>query len=168
MTHDELVLRADRWLRNNGFSVTLRDGFSAWTTHGEKPDVIGWRDHVSCLIECKISRSDFLSDRKKPFRADPAIGMGDWRFYICPPGIITVDDLPEGWGLLYCHPKKIEKVHGFPPNTMWGNRPFDGNKRSETMMLRSALRRFQVRGLLDVVYEGVDIISAHKDTNNAG
>lgn len=156
MTHGELCLRADKWLQQQGFSVTLHDGFSAWTTHGEQPDVIGWRDSVSCLIECKTSRADFHADKKKPFRERPDIGMGDWRFYLCTPGVIAVDDLPAGWGLLYCHPKKIQKVHGFPPNTMWvERRPFDGNKRSETMMLRSALRRFAVRGMLGTVYEKI-------------
>ena len=154
--HGELVLRADKWLQSQGFTVTLRDGFSAWTTYGEKPDAIGWRDYYSCLIECKSTRADFLADRKKQFRAEPHLGMGDWRFYMCPPGVIHVDDLPDSWGLLYCHPRKVEKVHGYPPAGRWDCMPFSGNKRSETMMLRSALRRFQVRGMFDVVYDSFD------------
>lgn len=27
--------------------------------------------------------------------------MGTWRYYLCPEGIITLDDLPHGWGLLW-------------------------------------------------------------------
>lgn len=27
--------------------------------------------------------------------------MGTWRYYMCPEGIITLDDLPHGWGLLW-------------------------------------------------------------------
>ncbi|CAD5793561.1 Uncharacterised protein [Escherichia coli] len=26
--------------------------------------------------------------------------MGGWRFYFCEPGVMTVDDLSAGWGLL--------------------------------------------------------------------
>ncbi|KXJ45844.1 hypothetical protein [Marinobacter sp. Hex_13] len=156
MTHDELCLRGNRWLQQQGFSVTLHDKFRAFTAYGEQPDVIGWRDSISCLIECKSSRADFHADKKKLFRESPEKGMGDWRFYLCPPGVVTIDDLPNGWGLLYCYPKTIKKVHGFPPNTIWvTDRPFDANKRSETMMLRSALRRFAVRGMLDTVYEPI-------------
>lgn len=85
-----------------GYSVIIRDPFRAYTISGERPDAIGWRDGISILIECKASHADFLADRKKPFRAetDNQQGMGDWRFYLCPPEIIKPEELPEGWGLL--------------------------------------------------------------------
>ncbi len=100
-THREQCELACRFLRNNGFKVVFSDRFHAWTSCGEHPDALGFRNGASCLIEVKCSRSDFLADRKKVFRAEPEKGMGDWRFYLCEPGVITVDDLPAGWGLLY-------------------------------------------------------------------
>lgn len=89
----------------------------------EIPDAIGWlRSGVSLLIECKASRGDFLSDAVKPSRrsgkADapgslaptapkPEIkpprkteGLGAYRFYLAPSGLLAPDELPEGWGLL--------------------------------------------------------------------
>lgn len=155
MTHDELVLRADRWLKNAvGCGVVFNDRFQAATHNGEQPDAIGWRDGLSFLVECKASRSDFLADRKKPFRVDPAIGMGDWRFFMCPPGLIRADELPEGWGLLYAHSRKVEKVHGIPTNVdYWSKRPFTPDKRIETQMMYSALRRLGLRGHLPSIYE---------------
>lgn len=59
--HDALCIRAERFLRSNGFSVAFSDGFQAAVATGEKPDAIGFRNGASCLIEVKCSRSDFLA-----------------------------------------------------------------------------------------------------------
>ena len=155
MTHNALVLRAEKWLRSQGCGVVIRDPFRANCVNGEQPDAIGWRDGVSILIECKVSRSDFFAEKRKPFRSDPTRGMGDWRFYLSPPNIITTDDLPDGWGLLYAMPKQIRKVFGVPGNVGWWNKkPFDPCKRSETIMLVSALRRLELRGHFKDIYDG--------------
>ena len=155
--HDRLVLRGDRWLKQQNFKVVIRDQCQAYTNNGEQPDIIGWRDGLSVLIECKYSRADFLSDNKKVFRQAPEQGMGDWRFYMCPPEVIKVKDLPAGWGLLWVYPKKISKVHGFPQNTMWHHdKPFRGDKFSETQILVSALRRLVIRGHLEEIYKDMD------------
>ncbi len=149
--HDVLVRRGEKWLNSQGCKVVIRDEMRAFTT--EIPDVIGWRDGRSILIECKVSRADFLSDKNKSFRQRPEEGMGDWRFYLCPPGIISPDELSEGWGLLYAHPKIIQKVHGVPANTRWWQRPFKGNRQPEMQILVSALRRLSLRGYLEEIYD---------------
>lgn len=151
--HDALTLRAERWLEQQGCGIVIRDPFRSFNQ--EQPDAIGWRSDVSILVEVKVSRSDFLADKKKSFRADPQKGMGDWRFYMCPPGVIAVDDLPVGWGLLWVYEKQIKKIHGVPPNTWWSSKkPFSGNKPNENTMLISALRRLKLRGYLGEIYEG--------------
>jgi len=156
MTHEELVIRAEKWLKQQGCGVTLRDPFRALTANGEEPDAIGWRNGVSVLIECKVSKDDFRADKQKPFRANQDLGMGDWRFYLCPPNIIMPEDLPEGWGLLWAKPKTIRNVYGVPGNAKWmKDRPFCGCKDCENMMLASALRRLNLRGHLHEVYEGL-------------
>lgn len=151
--HKVLVKLADRWLCAQSFGVVIRDCFRAYVDTGEQPDVIGWRSGASCLIECKVSRADFLSDRKKAFRTKG--GMGDWRFFLCPPDVIKVEDLPAGWGLLWATGKRVLKISGFPPNTAWRSAPFNGNKLAENQMLVSALRRYAVRGQFDVIYDGL-------------
>ena len=73
---------------------------------GEVPDVIAWKGFCkSVLVECKVSRADFLADGTKPFRLKPEDGMGSQRFYLAPTGIIRAVDLPCHWGLLElrCH-----------------------------------------------------------------
>ncbi|WP_152495198.1 adenylosuccinate synthase [Dickeya sp. NCPPB 3274] len=47
-----------------------------------------------------MSRSDFLADRKKPHRQE-GCGVGTYRYFMCPEGLITIDDLPDRWGLLW-------------------------------------------------------------------
>ncbi|EFA0846142.1 hypothetical protein CLH04_004741 [Escherichia coli] len=76
-----------------------------------------------------------MADRKKRFRKNPSLGMGDWRFFISEPGIISIEDLPPGWGLLHVVNGRVRKVHGWPKgNCCWGNpedKPFIGNKQIE-------------------------------------
>lgn len=158
LTHSDLCLIAERFLRNNGFKVAFHDRFVAAVSTGEQPDAIGFRNLASCLIEVKCSRSDFLADKKKPFRIEPEKGMGDWRFFMCEPGIITAADLPPGWGLLHVKNGRVYKVAGWPGNALWCARdykPFQANKQAECDYMYSALRRMQIRGYLGEVYDGI-------------
>ena len=86
MTHEKLVKAAVGWLRRHGCGVVLSEQSCA---SGETPDAIGWKRAChSVIVECKISRADFLADREKPFRAKPEKGMGCERFYLAPAGLI--------------------------------------------------------------------------------
>ncbi len=147
-THRERCELACRFLRNHGFKVVFSTCFYAQVSFGERPDALGFRNGASCLIEVICSRSDFLADRKKVFRAEPEKGMGDWRFYLCELGVITVDDLPAGWGLLYVVNGRVRKVHGWPRSYQWAVtkvKPFRANKQAECDYLFSALCRPDIR-----------------------
>jgi hypothetical protein len=107
MTHADLVARATRWLRNTKkFHVVLSE---IGTDGHESPDAIGWDQYgQSWLIECKASRSDFLVDRKKLFRIYPDKGIGSFRVYAAPPGVIKPKDLPPKWGLVEVRAKTVK------------------------------------------------------------
>lgn len=96
MTHDELVLKAGWYLRKRirCYPVLME---ACYGNSREQPDAIGWRDRTSYVIECKASRTDFLSDGNKPHRE---YGMGSYRYYMAPHGIIHADEIPDGWGYL--------------------------------------------------------------------
>jgi hypothetical protein len=144
MDHNELVERAGKWLKSFGCSVVFCELVAA-TKHGEIPDAIGWKSGGSILIECKVHRSDFLADQKKVFRQLPHLGMGVFRLYMCPEGLIQPDEVPEGWGLLWIRGKKVTRVIGPRGNYF----PHDGavaahykrSEASEIAMLVSAIRR---------------------------
>jgi hypothetical protein len=108
---------------------------------GEMPDAIGWkRANHSVLVECKISRADFLVDRAKPFRTDSASGLGCERYYLVPAKLVAVEELPAGWGLLEYRSRKIEMA-----------KPSARNLRSakglnfEMNLLLASLRRVEIR-----------------------
>lgn len=147
MTHNELVKIAERWLvgsRKCGAVLT-----ELVTLGMETPDAIGFRDGTSTLIECKTSRSDFLADAKKLFRRNPWMGMGTFRFYLCPAGVITFQDLPANWGLIWVNEKGKAKQQVGPIGNIWSSqeefRFSEKNIQAEQQMLVSALRRIQGR-----------------------
>ncbi|EAM7060033.1 hypothetical protein E3H06_25810 [Salmonella enterica] len=159
LSHDELCVIACNFLRIEGFKVAFHDRFRPKTQYGERPDAIGFRGGVSCLIEVKCSRSDLRADMKKRFRVAPEKGMGDWRFYLSEPGIIEVSDLPDGWGLLHVIDGQVRNIHGWKGNTMWLRRekkPFKANKLAECTYMYSALRRLDIRGYFNEIYQELD------------
>lgn len=103
-THAELVKIARRWLVGYARCDFAFAEYGTGATR-EVPDALGFlSSRRTLLIECKVSRGDFQADRKKPWRKDPALGVGDWRYYLAPQGLIAPEDLPEKWGLLEVTP----------------------------------------------------------------
>lgn len=105
--------------------------------YGESPDVFGIRhgqgdsfDTGTVIIEVKVSRSDFLADKKKPFRLNPDKGMGKWRYYMCPEGLIQPAELPPRWGLLYVNKRgHVKPVWGAINLQKETYTDYHGNKR---------------------------------------
>jgi hypothetical protein len=101
MTHAGLVRKAEQWLRKYRCGIVLSEQACC---SGEMPDAIGWKGKCqSVVIECKISRADFLADRNKPWRLNSDIALGSERFFLAPRGILGTSELPVGWGLLELH-----------------------------------------------------------------
>lgn len=152
-THRQLVEIAYNWiLKNASVGVAFKELKSLAS---EIPDVIGFGAWESVMIEVKVSRSDFLSDKKKPHRSK---GMGNWRFYCCPKGMIRVDELPAGWGLIYvdeagkprvCHECRWKE--GKRWNRAAENR-FECDMQEERRIMYTALRRLFLRGYMDSIY----------------
>ena len=138
MTHVQLVQQAVIWLRAYRCGVILSEQCSA---NGEMPDAIGWKRAChSVLIECKISRSDFLADRDKPFRQKSELGLGCERFYLTPPRLLRAEELPVGWGLLEYGKRKINIVR-LSERKLRTQIGF----RHEMNLLLASLRRVEIR-----------------------
>jgi len=138
MTHSQLVSKAVRWLRSYRCGVVLSEQACV---SGEMPDAIGWKRAChSVLVECKVTRADFLADRAKPFRIKPEQGVGCERFYLAPAGLIRCEELPEGWGLLECRANRIEVAC---PSAKDLRRA--AGFRYEMNLLLASLRRVEVR-----------------------
>jgi hypothetical protein len=138
MTHAQLVERAVRWLRAYRCGVVLSEQACV---SGEMPDAIGWkRANHSVLVECKVTRADFLADRWKPFRAKPEQGVGSERFYLTPPGLVKVEELPVGWGLLEVRRGRVEIEQASAKNLRTAK-----GFGYEMNLLLASLRRVEVR-----------------------
>jgi len=91
-------------------------------------------------VECKVTRADFLADRVKPFRQKPEKGVGSERFYLVPPGLARVEELPAGWGLLELRRGRVEIVRASEKNLRSA-----AGFRYEMNLLLASLRRVEVR-----------------------
>ncbi len=153
MTHAELTKIAERWLHGIGCGFVFRELVSQAS---ETPDAVGFKGHTSILVECKVSRADYLRDRKKWFRREAHAGIGEYRYYMCPEGLIQPEELPEKWGLLYvsergrveCIVNKTFRGHYLPSE--W-RLPFDWQ--AERHLFYTALRRLHLRGRIPEIYD---------------
>lgn len=141
MTHSALVELAVKWLRTKyRCGIVLSEQACC---SGEVPDVIAWKGRCrSVVVECKVSRADFLADRGKPWRLDPETAVGCERFYMAPAGLITTPELPEGWGLLEVRGRKVELT--LACNKRRSLRSAEGFM-NEMNLLLASLRRVEVR-----------------------
>lgn len=152
MTHDQLVLRAVRWLRTIWKCPAV---FAEIATAAHSiPDALGFngrhRAHMvgetykypmtidSILIECKTSRSDWRRDRLKPSHRGDHL-MGRVRYYLTPPGLLQPDEIREPWGLAEVHTKRITIAK--PADVL---APNIATMDQERRVMLSALRRFQL------------------------
>lgn len=133
--HRSLCNLAAKWLRK----PKLNQPYCPYvvvelvTASSESPDVFGWNYWATVLVEVKVSRSDFLADAKKFFRQNPERGVGAFRYYCSPEGLITEEDLPENWGLLWEKDGRITIVKDAKRQSP--------NAQSEITMLTSIMRR---------------------------
>jgi hypothetical protein len=139
MTHGQLVKVAEQWLRRYRCGIVLSE---QQCSSGEMPDAIGWKGKCrSVVVECKVARGDFLADRAKPWRTNPDIALGCERFYLSPRGVIRVEELPRGWGLLEYHDRRV-CVLAKPARQ--SQRSAEGLM-NEMNLLLASLRRVEVR-----------------------
>ena len=136
MTHRELCIKAARYLRYQGIVPFVRCQYVVCELErlGESPDAYGWTNGTTQLIEVKVSRNDFLSDQKKHWRITPRKGLGKYRSYLCPEGLISPNELPEDWGLLYVN--KEGKIDIIKTPVMQKS-----NTQAEIAVITSILRR---------------------------
>jgi len=157
MTHKELVQVAYKWLlKNGGVGFAFKELYS---TAAEIPDVIGFDSWKSVVIEVKVSRSDFLNDKKKKHRAK---GMGNYRLFCCPTGLIKMEELPDKWGLIYVNEKGKTtciknpmkcRVYDTENRKLVDTHLFECDTRAERCIMYTALRRMAIKGHLKSIYD---------------
>lgn len=162
ITHRELCLLAAKWLKKD-----LRCTISIHEPKGikENPDAIGWRyswggaaNEGSVLVECKTSRADFKKDFSKAFRIEPELGIGNWRYYMCPTDIINVEEIPENWGLIYVNEKRKLKVIKHPYK--------DNQRASKFKTINTENERYLLTRWLSKTEDPEKVMMILRETNN--
>lgn len=113
--------------------------------------------HSSYIVEAKTSRKDFKRDFLKPFRADTARAVGNYRFYACPQGLIQPADLPPKWGLIWVDERGCCKLQGYPDprgfeSPYSPNRFDDTDRYKERQVLFYLAKRFAERRFMNNVF----------------
>lgn len=150
MTHNELVKIAPRIAKKFGFPLSITEMKTANKT-GEIPDCLAFKGGgTSLLIECKISREDFLRDRMKEFRScyenvnNIQSGMGDYRVYLFSEDVKFEEyDIFWGWNYVVVN-KKGEILKSSIPVTNCAfvdQKRFNKNTQAELAFLYSYIRR---------------------------
>ena len=140
ITHRELCFKAAKYLRYQGIVPFTRCQYVVCELErvGESPDAFGVSGWSTQLIEVKVSRTDFLSDKNKYWRKHPNQGLGSTRSYLCPEGLIHEKELPEKWGLLYIG--ETGKITEIKPAEHQ-----ESNHKAEIALLMSILRREDIK-----------------------
>ncbi len=104
----------------------------------ENCDIWGTNGSESVVVEVKTSHADFLADQKKWHRQENYrdLQSGNFRYYLAPEGLISLDELPDGWGLLEWDGTKITKVKQAVRREV--------SNWSDLLMMSSILRRFGI------------------------
>ena len=142
MTHSDLCALGAKYMQEKGLLRFQRPKYvvvEIQTMPGTpRPDIYGFGGAITQQIEVKVGRGDFLKDRNKTHRQDPDSDVGELRSYLCQIGLIKPDEVPPGWGLLYCDTKNNIRVIKEPSIQ-------ESNMRAELTIISSVLRRVKVR-----------------------
>jgi hypothetical protein len=164
VSHEELRVIAMRYAKKLEWKEHRSVGFGCGviasevtTAANDIPDVIGWRSGWSYLIECKASRSDFFADRKKPQRNN-GTGMGNFRYFMVPSGLIKPEELPAEWGLLEVEGRSVTET------VRCKLRDLDtAAEREEKRVLLSLIRRIKAREFLILQDERPELVEAFRE-----
>lgn len=81
-------------IRLRGYQDTIVDALAI--QHARGPNLVR-------IFEIKVSRSDFLSELKKPRKRINAMELANDFYFAAPVGIIKEEEIPEGCGLVEVH-----------------------------------------------------------------
>jgi len=141
ISHSELCQLGAKHLKKNGLIKWHKPKYiivEIESVNIPQPDIYGFGGCLSQQIEVKVSRSDFLADKKKSHRIRPNEDVGQLRSYLCPEGLIRITDLPKDWGLLYIDDNlKIYSVE-LPSKQL-------SDLRSELTIISSIMRRIEIK-----------------------
>jgi len=146
----------------NGVKHKCKPVFGEMVSAGptnERPDAIGWHWGSSIVVECKVTRADFFSDRQKVHMMDPTWGMGRRRYYLVPTGLVKADEVPAWCGLAYTDGRAVKTVKEAPLRQISASAAM-----TECSFLASAVRRWSLKVPFDEKRGRFETVEARSPT----
>lgn len=56
--------------------------------------------NLKIAYEVKASRADFTKEMSDPTKREPTEGLADECYFVAPHGMLAIDEIPDGWGLV--------------------------------------------------------------------
>ena len=84
------------------------------------------------------------------------MGVGVFRFFMCPKGLIKKEELPDKRGLIEVNDQGVARKKIGPRGNVWdGNHEwcFERSIENEMALMYSALRRLHLRGVIPLNYD---------------
>ncbi len=146
VSHKQLVEIGAKWLNKKAGNIYTRCQFvvTEFVAQGQNEiaDILGLCPAHHVLIEVKVSKSDFKNDTKKIGRSVLLPQIGNFRYFLVPESLITPEELPDKWGLLYYNGKDVFVVK----NAEW----FESDGKQEGYIYHSILRRLHKPQIFNV------------------
>lgn len=117
--HEDLVARMATELQRAGRIVWRGLSLRAGLPHEDDPERMRWvnampdvysvrnttvEDYLEPAVhEIKVSRSDLLSELRRPAKAQAYLALGGQCWYVLRAGIATVEEIPPAFGVLFAH-----------------------------------------------------------------
>lgn len=103
--HYQLCCEGAKWLNSRKNTERFQSPWHyVWVEpglYGENPDIFAFNGNRTICVEVKTSHADFVADKKKWYRRQEyQYKIGMYRYYLAPHGVISPEELPDGWGLL--------------------------------------------------------------------
>ena len=76
-------------------------------------------------FEIKVSRSDWLSEKKQPDKASVFMQSVDGFYLVCPRYVAGIHDLPKGWGLIEYRGERLYTIKSYDSADDIGKKPMD-------------------------------------------
>lgn len=136
LRHEELLKTAAKFIKNKALTHFGKSTYVVCNYNdGMEPiDVFGFGGGCTQIIKVITTRMELNLDLERAYRKCPKYGVGEFRSYLCPNGLLNKEDIPKNWGLLWCDNKgKIIEI--LNPQKQ------EENKAQEAKIIKSLLRR---------------------------
>jgi len=149
MTSEEVkALLNDKYSLGDECLIAFEVNEGTGSNSGRRIDALAmhlWpsKDYELIGFEIKVSRSDWLNERKQPEKSLAISQYCDKFYLVAPPGVLGIDELPKTWGYIQVNESGLYTKIKAPKR-----KPIEPSKPFMASMLRNMVKKYQDKNLL--------------------